>query len=227
MEINKNEIQEQIEILDEICPLEKGYYNSKRLVRQRIFEDIKTEVQAYLLGFYVADGSFNEKRNTITVKVTEEDKEIPELYKKYISPEARFVIEKPFNMIGTTGKEIHVKSVARIDIANKRLGASLISIGYGQRKTYKELHLPKLSDDLMFHFIRGYFDGDGSFMLCVREPNVRNREKNPQIKVRVQWTSKTKTLLEEIQNFLENMESILIYVNKVMFFVYRYTKKST
>ena len=203
MEINKNEIQKQIEILNEICPLEKGYCNSKRLVRQRFFEKIETEIQAYLLGFYVADGSLNEKRNTITIKVTEADKEIPELY-KYISPDARFVTNKPFTMIGTSGKEIHVKSAVRIDISNKKLGSNLISLGYGQQKTYKELHLPKLSNELILHFIRGYFDGDGSFMLYVREPNVKNRERNPRITVKIEWTSKTKSLLLEIQDFLQN-----------------------
>lgn len=203
MEINKNEIKKQIEILNKICPLEKGYCNSKRLIRQDFFKNIETEMQAYLLGFYVADGSFNEKRNTITVKVTESDKEIAELY-KYISPDARFVINKPFTMIGTSGKEIHIKSAARIDISNKKLGSSLMLLGYGQQKTYKELHLPKLSKELMLHFIRGYFDGDGSFMLHVREPNAKNREKNPTIKVKIEWTSKTKTLLLEIQEFLQN-----------------------
>lgn len=185
MEINKNEIQKQIEVLDEICPLEKGHHASKRLVRQKFFEDIQTELQAYLLGFYVADGSFNEKRNTFTIKVTESDREIPELY-KYISPEARFTIDKPFTMIGTSGKEIHVKSAARIDIANKRLGKSIVDFGYGQRKTYKELHFPNIPNHLLRHFIRGYFDGDGSFMLYVREPNRKNREKNPIIKVKVE-----------------------------------------
>ena len=203
MEINKNEIKKQIKILDEICPLEKGHHASKRLVRQKFFENIQTELQAYLLGFYVADGSFNEKRNTLTIKVTEADREIPELY-KYISPDARFVIDKPFTMIGTSGKEIHVKSAARIDISNKCLGKSIVNFGYGQRKTYNELHLPNISDHLLPHFIRGYFDGDGSFMLYVRDPNIKNREKNPLLKVRVEWISKTKTILEEIQQFLQN-----------------------
>ena len=205
MEINKNEIQKQIEVLDEICPLEKGHHASKRLVRQKFFENIQTELQAYLLGFYVADGSFNEKRNTFTIKVTESDREIPELY-KYISPEARFTIDKPFTMIGTSGKEIHVKSAARIDIANKRLGKSIVDLGYGQRKTYKELHFPNIPNHLLRHFIRGYFDGDGSFMLYVREPNRKNREKNPIIRVKVEWTSKTKTILEELQKFLQSHE---------------------
>ena len=53
-------ITTQKEILNQIAPLERGYKTAKRLVRQSFFENIETELQAYLLGFYVADGSLNE-----------------------------------------------------------------------------------------------------------------------------------------------------------------------
>lgn len=156
-------IEKQVEILNKICPLEKGYVNSKRLVRQNFFNVIETEIQAYLLGFYLADGSLNAKRNTIRIKVTETDKAIVDIFTKYISPSARNVINNAFDMIGTSGKVIHVKKSAQVDISNKKLSESLITLGYGERKTYAELHLPKLSAELMHHFIRGYFDGDGCF----------------------------------------------------------------
>ena len=51
------EIQKQKELLNKICPLKKGYVNSRREVRVDFFNNIQTEIQAYLLGFYVADGS--------------------------------------------------------------------------------------------------------------------------------------------------------------------------
>lgn len=157
------DIEKQIEILNNICPLEKGYVSSKRLVRQNFFENIQTEIQAYLLGFYVADGSLNRKRGTIRVKVTETDKAIVDLFAKYISPDARNVINDSFDMIGASGKEIHVKNSAQVDITSKILSNSLDKLGYGERKTYSDLHLPDLSPELLKHFIRGYFDGDGCF----------------------------------------------------------------
>lgn len=197
----ENNIKTQIEKLDEICPLVKGYKNSKRLVRSKFFEDIQTELQAYLLGFYVADGSLNEERNTISVSIAEQDKEIIELYKN-ISPEARCTIYKERTLIGPKGKEIHGQPMIRIDISNKKLGNSLVQLGYGQRKTYKEMHLPDLPDCLIWHFIRGYFDGDGYFTMSCRKPNPKNREVNYRIAVTVGMVSKTKTLLVEIKNFL-------------------------
>ena len=171
-------IEEQINILNKNCPLEKGYVNSKRLVRQNFFNHISTEIQAYLLGFYIADGSLNEKRNTVRIKVTESDKAIVDIYAKYICPDARNIINQEFDMIGTTGKTIHIKNSAQIDICNKNLSNSLILLGYGERKTYKDLHLPNLPENLMWHFIRGYFDGDGCFTFGIRKPNTSNRELN-------------------------------------------------
>ena len=54
----------------------------------------------------------------------------------------------------------------------------------------------------MIHFIRGYFDGDGCFTASLRKPNPKNREKNYRISMNVNFVAKTKSLLEEISNFL-------------------------
>ena len=56
------DIEKQIEILNNICPLEKGYVSSKRLVRQNFFENIQTEIQAYLLGFLCCRWIFKQKK---------------------------------------------------------------------------------------------------------------------------------------------------------------------
>ena len=40
---------------------------SNRLIRHDFFKNIKTELQSYLLGFYVADGSIDEKRKTFRI----------------------------------------------------------------------------------------------------------------------------------------------------------------
>ena len=205
-------IEEQIEILNTICPLERASVYSKRDVRQNFFKDIQTEIQAYLLGFYVADGSLNRKRNTIRIKVTESDKAIVDLFAKFISPDARNVVNGAFDMIGTSGKEIHVKNSAQVDITCKAIADSLEDLGYGERKTYLNLHLPKLSDDLLKHFIRGYFDGDGCFTWHAKAPNIKNREKNWRVHGAFSWVSKTRTLLDELCEHL-NKFNVICNVN--------------
>ena len=42
---------------------------SKYHINHDFFKSIETEEQAYLLGFYVADGNINEKRKTFRVKI--------------------------------------------------------------------------------------------------------------------------------------------------------------
>lgn len=83
---------QQFQILDKICPLEKGYKTSKRQLRLKFFQDIQTEIQAYLLGFHAADGSVDEKRHTLRVCVAKNDREITSLFAQTICPDARHVL---------------------------------------------------------------------------------------------------------------------------------------
>jgi intein/homing endonuclease len=55
--------------------------------------------------------------------------------------------------------------------------------------------LPKISDDLIIHFIRGYFDGDGSFS-AYYVPAKNGRKET--IKQDFTFHSKTNTMLLEI-----------------------------
>jgi intein/homing endonuclease len=208
-------ITTQKEIIDQVAPLEKGYKNTKRLVRQSFFENIKTEIQAYLLGFYVADGSLNDKRNTLRIHITESDKEIIDLFRDYISPDARVARTKEFDYTNSSGKTVHIKESIQVDISNKKLAQSLRNLGYGENKTYKELPLPKLGDELIVHFIRGYFDGDGCFTAHLRTPNPKNREKNYRISMAINFVAKNELLLTEISNFLTKfgIDSRVYYVN--------------
>jgi intein/homing endonuclease len=83
------------------------------------------------------------------------------------------------------------------------LANDLINLGFGENKTYSELKIPNIPKNLIRHFIRGYFDGDGSFIGTVRPPNPKNREINPKITRSFQICGKTLTLLNEISDFLK------------------------
>ena len=75
MYVMKQSIEQQIEILNTICP---KFINhpSKREIRHNFFSNIQTEIQAYLLGFHAADGSLDSTRNTLRVKLSSKDIEI-------------------------------------------------------------------------------------------------------------------------------------------------------
>lgn len=204
---------EQKQIIEQLCPLYKNG-TSKRLLRHEFFRNIQTEIQAYLLGFHAADGSINDERNTLRIKVTKTDSEIINLYQEYISPDAYIRDVNGFTSI-IREKEVITKTANEINIASKVLTTDLSALGFGQNKTYKELHLPKISKDLFRHFLRGYFDGDGSFIGSVRKPNLNNREKKCRVTKAFNIDSKTKTILEDIQSYLEE-EGIKVNINYII-----------
>ena len=203
---------EQLEIIENLCPLYKNG-TSKRLLRHEFFRDIRTEIQAYLLGFHAADGSVNDERNTLRVKVTKTDSEIIDLFQEFISPDAYIRDVNGFKSV-IREKEVITKTANEISIASKILTSDLSNLGFGQNKTYKELHIPKIPKNLVRHFLRGYFDGDGSFIGCVRKPNSNNREKNYRVSRAFNIDSKTKSILEDIQKYLEEQE-IKVHINYI------------
>ncbi len=193
-------LNEQLEILEVICPKFKNG-TSKREIRHDFFKNIKTEIQAYLLGFFASDGSINKQRHTMVIGITESDREIVELFRNFISPEALIEEVKPI-AINTRGKEYLSKPSVRINIASKPLVESLELLGFSEAKTWKELHIPEIDKKLIPHFIRGYFDGDGCITGSVRKPNPANREKNYRVTSRWEICSKRDEILKDIQNFL-------------------------
>lgn len=139
----------------------------KRDLWEDFFSTIDTEVKAYWLGFLYADGCVSLRRNpkrqtsvisAVQVSAAEQDghmlRELSQLlYKK---DECRLYVYK--NRSVTTQNKIY------LTINSKRMVEDLIKLGCTQRKSLT-LQFPtsdQVPDLLIRHFIRGYFDGDGS-----------------------------------------------------------------
>ena len=154
-------MKEQLEFIEKTYPLFKNG-TSKREIRHNFFSEIKTELQAYLLGFIYSDGSINDERHTLTIHINEKDKEIFNLF-KVISPEAYIQDCKGYeSKVTVDGRTVKNLGSTRLSISSKILLEDLHNLGVVENKTYKELHIPKqIPNELIKHFIRGYFDGDG------------------------------------------------------------------
>lgn len=121
-------------------------------VNERFFNEIDTEAKAYLLGFIFADGSVAQNRNL--VNISSGDKEVIEMAQELLE----------------TNMPIHkYKSIFCLNLTNSKLRQSLIKHGVLPRKSWKDYGLPKIPRQLLPHFIRGVFDGDGSFYLDRRK----------------------------------------------------------
>ena len=153
--------KEQLQFIEAEYPLYTNHISNRR-IRHDFFKNIRTEIQAYLLGFYAADGSINEKRKTFRIQLQLQDKELVYLYKDFISPDARLFTIEPKEEKGRNNSIINGHGSFGVDIVSTILVNDLVNLGIGYNKTYSELHIPDIPKDLVKHFIRGYFDGDGS-----------------------------------------------------------------
>ena len=147
-----------------------GYKSKSQSELQRIypivedfFDKIDTQEKAYILGILYADGCNYVNRNSVTLSLKESDKDILEHITKLIQP------TKPLKYINNS-KQREVSGFEnssnsyRLSIANKHISEKLVELGCVHRKTHSlsfpsENQVPK---HLKRHFIRGYFDGDGS-----------------------------------------------------------------
>lgn len=182
--------------------------NAKRNIRHDFFSRIDTELQAYLLGFYASDGNINMKRKTLRIHVSEKDSEIINIFKNIIGPDSRVFRLSSHYTTGREHKTILANNSIGIDINSTILVSDLIKLGFGCNKTYQNLNLPKLSNELLRHFIRGYFDGDGCITGWV------TNDKFKRFRYSFDICSKTKSILEDIQNYF-NKHDININLNYI------------
>jgi len=137
------------------------YTVSHKKINDDFFSSIDSEIKAYLLGFFVADGHIERRDdcNTYCLKVgiARKDIEILDLFNKYVANN-QCKISLPKSK----------PNMCSIGIHSRQIGEDLKLLGYDNRKTYTSNSLPDIDRDLMRHFVRGYFDGDGSITLYKR-----------------------------------------------------------
>ena len=134
-------------------------WGSKNL-NELFFDKITTERQAYWLGFLAADGSVQNKpgKRLLSVVLAAKDRIHLELFRDHIDSEHNiYHYERDHEC---NGYNFH-SEVVQLDLASSRLVEGLIKNGIVPNKT-ETLQAPKLLQRLIRHWIRGYFDGDGS-----------------------------------------------------------------
>ena len=136
--------------------------NRRYQVNDTYFDKIDTEDKAYWLGFLYADGYVrmkDGKSGELRLKLKDTDKAHIELFLNNLE------CEKPV-ICGVDGKS----KFCSVTVYSNILVNKLFELGCVNNKTQK-IRLPKLEKSLMSHFIRGYFDGDGSVSKVKNRPN--------------------------------------------------------
>jgi hypothetical protein len=93
---------------------------------------------------------------------------------------------------------IKISKIAKIRISSKELREDLINLGCMPQKTFLiKFPYKYVPDSLLSHFIRGYFDGDGSVFIR------KYKRKDGKIRGFAQITS-TDNIVQEIKSYLVN-----------------------
>lgn len=139
-------------------------------LNENFFDNIDTEEKAYWLGFLYADGVINEDEHLVRINLQSRDREHLEKFK--ISVGSTHPIKE-------TIKKNQDKTYYGVYVGFKssHMVKSLVSKGCYQRKSLS-LMFPSFNivpEILIHHFIRGYFDGDGSISYTTRKRKFSNR----------------------------------------------------
>lgn len=130
---------------------------------EHYFDVIDTQEKAYILGLLYADGCNNDKKGTIYLSLQEQDKHILEEINNLIEN------SKPLYFVESRNKS-H-SNTYQIVLYSKHLCKVMNNYGMTPRKSLT-LQFPLWMDEnLYFHFLRGYVDGDGS-MYFNKDKNI-------------------------------------------------------
>jgi intein/homing endonuclease len=178
----------------------------KYTLNENFFEKIDSEQKAYWLGFISADGTIvvtNKQTNSLRLRINihEKDRNLLEMFKEDLesdSPIKEYVTNK--------NKKFESKQV-KIDINSKKICNDLFKLGITSNKT-NTLTMPNIPINMLQHFIRGYFDGDGCF-------NYYKNKTNNGYKFCFEVVGNSIGILHSIQTiFQENNIVTTIYTRK-------------
>lgn len=128
----------------------KSLAHQKYKINSNYFEKINSEQKAYIFGFILADG--NIYKTSLKIDLNKKDECI-----------LRYVL----NCMQSEHKIYSYKNNRSILIRNVKLVEDLKKLGCFPNKSHN-LPFPTfdiIPKDLLHHFVRGYFDGDGSIQL--------------------------------------------------------------
>jgi hypothetical protein len=128
---------------------------NKCKINHNFFNEINTESNAYWLGFLMADGHINDKIKSgalqLHIHLSKRDKEHLKNFHTDICSTNKILIGNDNDIISNHSSDI--------------LCGDLIKLGCTPRKSLILKFPNKVPKHLVNHFIRGYFDGDGSTCL--------------------------------------------------------------
>ena len=131
--------------------INKNRNNAIYKIKSDFFNVIDTEEKAYFLGLLLADGHLTDSNNLM---LTMSDIDIMSKYRQALNTDHKIKIDRYGNYA--------------LNICSKEIGDALRRAGFNRHKSYEfdiNKALAVVPDNLLHHFVRGMFDGDGSIRI--------------------------------------------------------------
>lgn len=135
-----------------------GKSKNRYYLNDTYFENIDTPDKAYFVGLLASDGNVFKRKNgdsksIIKISLQKQDRKILDVFRLYIES------DKPIYE-HERDKKNH-SDICTFEIVSDKIANDLLKYNITQNKTYV-FSTPILPKELMSHYFRGYFDGDGS-----------------------------------------------------------------
>lgn len=148
------------------------------------FETINSQEKAYMVGFIAADGCVTIdklNRHCLSINLKATDREVLDNFKKDLEYEGRIYELPP--------RKRNPNPQVLIRINSKKIVTDLAKYNIVPRKTNTIKFTDNIEEEYISHYIRGYFDGDGSI-------GIYNN------KYRIAIVCNSKIMLESIEKYL-------------------------
>lgn len=174
-----------------------GVGRRKYELNEHYFDVIDSPTKAYILGFFYADGCNFIPKQTISMSLQEEDKNILERIRNEIGS------QRPLEFLDYSNKHdfgYTYKNQYRLLLFSAYMCKVLEQKGMFASKSLI-LEFPEwLDENLYSHFIRGYYDGDGSVHFSEKYKNA------------ILTLTSTEKFCLKIKEYIEKTLSINTYI---------------
>ena len=192
------------------------------------FDNIDSEEKAYWLGFIMADGwtrlDKNNKPSQMSIEINKKDIEILQNFKKSINSNHNIKERKRIQKTG------YISEVCSITISCQHMTRKLIEYGVIPNKTYYGFINESIfnnNEELIFHYLRGYSDGDGTidkkehtyvFKLVIKSKFILNTiekwiKKYCKIKPKIKLESDKRGSAYRL--FISNKKDYFVFLDKI------------
>lgn len=179
----------------------KGKKHRTYYINENFFEDINTPGKAYILGYLAADGCVYKRENHVgmlSVTCKSNDVELLQIINREM--ESEYIISNSYKKNILKNGELALYSSLQIN--SDKICNDLAKYNIVPKKTWIYSPIDLKNDKLNWHFIRGYFDGDGS---VYKTPNVSGKITPSSYRITITCNDET---AQWLNTFFQNHEII-------------------